>query len=72
MNDKLSDERYDHLLTFLERLESKFDKMDDKINGKLDKQNGRVRKLEINQGYIAGVGGAVVLVIPILIKVIFG
>jgi len=40
----------------------------DSIESKVDKQNGRVRKLEIAVGRIMIVGSILLVVIPILIK----
>ncbi|RKX25089.1 MAG: hypothetical protein DRP46_12430 [Candidatus Zixiibacteriota bacterium] len=34
-------------------------------------QNGRVRRLEIKWGYMAGIGAVLVIAVPLLIRVLF-
>jgi len=34
-------------------------------------QNGRVRRLEIKWGYMAGIGAVLVVAVPLLIRVLF-
>lgn len=41
------------------------------IKDDVKKQNGRVRKLEVRNGYLAGIGAALIFAVPILLKVLF-
>lgn len=34
-------------------------------------QNGRVRRLEIKWGYMAGIGAVLIVAVPLLIRVLF-
>ena len=42
-----------------------------KIEGLIRNQNGRVRRLEIKWGYMAGIGAVLVVAVPLLIRVLF-
>jgi len=42
-----------------------------KIEGLIRTQNGRVRRLEIKWGYMAGIGAVLVITVPLVIRVLF-
>ena len=68
----MDDAQRDELLVRLDERTKATHETVEKLDGKVGKQNGRIRRLEIKWGYLAGIGAVAVIGIPILIRFIWG
>ena len=68
----MDDAQRDELLVRLDERTKATHETVEKLDEKVSKQNGRVRRLEIKWGYLAGIGAVAVIGIPILIRFIWG
>jgi len=68
----MDDAQRDELLVRLDERTKATHETVKKLDEKVSKQNGRVRRLEIKWGYLAGIGAVAVIGIPILIRFIWG
>ena len=68
----MDDAQRDELLVRLDERTKATHETVEKLDEKVGKQNGRIRRLEIKWGYLAGIGAVAVIGIPILIRFIWG